>query len=233
LESLIFNKYQDPNSNLLQHIYDILTTIYERYSKIAVSNSFNKEDYQYDLILQFLEKNLTEIKSHLDIVLIDVGETTLDQELELTVITQNMEELKKNFCTCFKFKENDATFINITNKIQLYYGKKLCFYFAKDKDNCYRIKDESDLKDTISYIIMENPKKSNQIEMKLFVESYDELTGGAGTTKYIVKCANCSNNIELKENEYKSASVVLCETCQQVILTNYASNISKSKMLIK
>ena len=133
--------------------------------------------------------------------------TTLEQELELTVITQNIEELKKNLCTFFKFKENDANFINITNKIQNFYGKKLAFYFAKDPENCYR--------------------------MKLFVESFENLSGGNGGTKYIVKCANCSNNIELKENEYKNASVVLCEVCQQAILTNFANSISKSKMLIK
>ena len=159
--------------------------------------------------------------------------TTLEQELELTVITQNIEELKKNLCTFFKFKENDANFINITNKIQNFYGKKLAFYFAKDPENCYRIKDENDLKETITYIILENPKKSNIFEMKLFVESFENLSGGNGGTKYIVKCANCSNNIELKENEYKNASVVLCEVCQQAILTNFANSISKSKMLIK
>jgi hypothetical protein len=204
---------------------------YERYNKIAISTSINKEEYQFELILQYLDKNLSELKLCLDLVLAD-GESSLEQELELTVITQNIEEMNKNLCTCFKFKENDATFTNITNKIQTFYGKELCFYFPKDKKTCIRIKDENDLKDTVKLIISSSTKASNQIELRLFVQGIDELTGG-GSTKYVIKCANCSNNLELKETEYKSASVVLCESCQQLILTNYASNISKSKMLIK
>lgn len=233
-EVLIFEKYKDLlNINILTIIKELFEICESLVLEFYTQNSSNSDliiDLEIENLINFLDKNLLEIKEKCTLVdeqnysddEVSISHTPVYEELFLYV--QNKTEAEHKLYTTFRFV-NELCFNIIVDTVQKHYKSELAFYYLNENTKFYeKIKDEKDFTNFLKelYVVSQKNRKE-QLYMRIFV---DELFQGSKFI-YVSTCINCYKKFEIDEKEFcKNNPVNLCEECRSVYLNQIVNNIS-------